>query len=125
MKNRIIAIALALFVLISFVYTIFFFDNLGVSVGYYLSTNGGAMLIDGNSPICMTSRSNNGNIFAGIKEGEKLLVVHDGINESYPASTGVYFIIKLGGASLDNIPIEVIASLTGLGWLDESDVFIE
>ncbi len=125
MKRRLIAIGLVLAAFLAVVYTVFFYDNLGVSVGYYLNTNGGAMLIKDNSPICLTPRPGKGNIFSGFEEGEKLLVVHDGIAESYPAQTGVYFIISLGGASPDNIPAEVKISLAGLGWLDDTGVFTD
>lgn len=125
MQRRIIEIGFVLVAFLAVVYILFFSGNLGVSVGYYLNTNGGAMLIKDNSPICLTPRPGKGNIFSEFEEGEKLLVVHDGIAESYPASTGVYFIISLGGASPDNIPIEVKISLAGLGWLDDTGIFTD
>ena len=123
MKKRVLAIVLVVIIAIIAAFVLFFSGNVGISFGYYLDTNGGAMLItkDG-SPISLNSSE--GDDFydiSGIEKGEKLLVFHDGINETYPASTHVAYIIRLGGASPDNIPITTIISLTGLGWLDAEE----
>ena len=123
-KNRMVAVGLVIAAVLAFLYTAFFFNNFGISVGYYLDTLDGPMLIEGYSPMSMIPPEENIGMFVGIERGQKLLVVHGAVDESYPSRTDAYFIIKLGSASPDNIPIEVIASLTGLGWLDE-DVFIE
>ncbi len=119
-----IAVGLVIAAVLALVYTVFFFNSLGISVGYYLNTLDGPMLIEGYSPMSMVPPAENTGMFVGIERGQKLLVVHGAVDESYPSRTNVYFIIKLGSASPDNIPREVIVSLTGLGWLEE-DVFIE
>ncbi len=123
MKNRVLTIILAIAVTAAAMFFVFFSGNIGISFGYFLDTNGGAMLItkDG-SPISLNSSDDEDFYdFAGIKDGEKLLVFHDGINETYPASTHAHYIIPLGGASPDNIPKSTIISLTGLGWLDAEE----
>lgn len=125
MKNHMIAVGLVIAALLVLIYTVFFFNELGISVGYYLNTLDGPMLIKDYSPMSMVPPAENTGMFVGIERGQKLLVVHGAVDRSYPAKTDVYFIIKLGSASLDNIPREVIISLAGLGWLDETDLFIE
>ena len=123
MKNRVISMVLAIIIVLAIAIIASFSANTGMSNGYFLNTNGGAMLVkrDG-APISLTSTNKDDFYdFAGIKDGEKIFVFHDGINETYPASTGVYFVIPLGGASPDNIPRTTIISLTELGWLDREE----
>lgn len=88
------------------------------SVGLYLKTDNGNMIILDKSPIVMSARSGNGDMFETYESGDKILVIHDGIQESYPAKTGVYFSIKLADGLESDIPEDVISQLIGLGWLD-------
>lgn len=90
----------------------------GASVGRCLvSDNGSYMLIRGNSPIVMSDRSNQKDLFTKLQTGDKILVVHDGIDESYPGGTGAYMILKLGDGDVEDIPETVLSELTELGWL--------
>lgn len=91
-----------------------------ITVGRYLSSNGGDMLIDGSSPIVMSDLSAKQALFDNLQSGDKILVVHNGVNESYPGQTGAYFCMKLEGGNDSDIPREVITSLTELGWLGVS-----
>ena len=50
--------------------------------------------------------------------GDKILVIHDDIVETYPGKTGVYAIFKLGDGTADDIPQTVVNGLTELGWLE-------
>ena len=120
MRKRIFTMIAAAVIVVGSVLFAFLPWNGGMSFGYYLDTNGGAMLVtkDG-SPISLGTPDVSA--FVGLKKGEKLLVFHNGINDTYPASTTVTYIIRLGGASDDNIPLSTIVSLTGLGWLDAEE----
>ena len=90
----------------------------GISVGRALYTkDGSCMLVDGNSPIRMSDRSKGGDLFRGITVGDKILVIHTGGEESYPAHTGAYFVVRLSDGSREDIPDKVIETLTGMGWL--------
>ena len=51
--------------------------------------------------------------------GDKIFVVHDGIAETYPAQTGVFFCVKLEDGSANDIPQKHIRELTELGWFEE------
>ena len=87
------------------------------------------LVVDENSPIRMSDRSNKtekGELFRGITTGDKILVVHTAaIEESYPAHTGAYLVIKLSDGSREDIPDKVIENLTAMGWLSHiySDEF--
>ena len=94
----------------------------GMSVGRALLTKDDScmLVVDENSPIIMRDRSDKtgkGELFSRISTGDKILVFHDGVAESYPAQTGAYFIIKLSGGSIDDIPDKIIDELTQMGWL--------
>lgn len=89
----------------------------GCSVGRYLVTESGAdMLVVENSPVVMSNRTNR-ELFDSLTIGDKILVIHDGIAETYPAKTGVYAVFKLGDGSAADIPQTVIDELSELGWL--------
>ncbi len=95
--------------------------SLGVSTGTALVThNGSLMLIKDNSPIKLsfdTGKEPSENEFS---TGDRILVFHNGINESYPASTFSYMCFNVGKGANEEIPEDVITSLTELGWLKES-----
>ena len=89
----------------------------GISVGRYLgATNGTAMFIRDNSPIQMSNRTDR-DLFDNLEVGDKILVIHDGIAESYPGRTGAYWCMKLEGGTQADIPEQVIEELAELGWI--------
>lgn len=94
--------------------------SLAFSVGRILYANDSAMLVIDHSPIEMSSKKIS---FDKFTDGDKVLVLHDGIETTYPAKTGVYGIIKLSNGTVDNIPGEVLTELETLGWM--TDEYIE
>ena len=138
MKNKkwILPTCIVLGVIISLAVSFFAFlvfmnsRGYGISVGRALYAKDGScmLVVDENSPIRMSDRSNKtekGELFRGITTGDKILVVHTGIEESYPAHTGAYLVIKLSDGSREDIPDKVIENLTAMGWLSHlySDEF--
>lgn len=93
----------------------------GITVGRFLTTNGGSMLIDGSGPIVMSDRSEGKDLFEGLKTGDKILVIHDGICESYPAQTGAYRCIRLEEGSISDFDSGVLNDLASLGWISYAD----
>ena len=92
-------------------------NTLGFSVGRCLvADNGSYMLVEDNSPIVMSNRDKK-EIFSGLETGDKILVLHDGVEESYPGGTGAKWIVKLEDGTMEDIPEEVISELTEMGWL--------
>ncbi len=92
-------------------------NALGFSVGRYLSANGSHMVILENSPIVMSNRTGNETIFSKLTDGDQILVLHDGINETYPGGTGARAVFKLSDGTIDDVPAEVRIELEELGWL--------
>lgn len=88
--------------------------SISPSVGLYLQTDNGNMLILDNSPISM---SGNDDMFEKYESGDKILVLHDGILESYPGQTRAYFVMKLADGEITDIPETVLISLSELGWM--------
>ena len=85
----------------------------GMTVGRCVTANNGdLLLIDGNTPIVLSGRT--GGLYA---TGDKLLVIHDGVDETYPARTKAYLVLKLGSGSQSDIPQEVYQQLQELGWV--------
>ncbi len=86
------------------------------SVGLFLRTDNGNMIILDNSPIVMSTKTGNDDMFEKYESGDKLLVIHDGIQETYPGGTGVYFSIKLADGHISDISETVLRQLYELGW---------
>lgn len=109
--------------------------ELGFSTGRYLAGRDGVSLVvtddapDGitdpeereryMSPIVMSNRTER-ELFKKLKTGDKILFVHGGIKESYPAGTGVYAVFKLEDGSIENIPKKPISDLMAMGWLESA-----
>lgn len=84
-----------------------------------ITATGSYMLIDeNNSPIVMSNQTEK-DLFADLSSGDEILILHDGIQESYPAGTGVYYCKKLSEGKAEDINTAVIESLTELGWIEK------
>ena len=87
----------------------------------YLETkNNTAMFIRDESPIQMSNRTDK-ELFDGLDIGDKVLVIHTGIEETYPAKTGVYAVFKIGEGTTADIPQKVVNQLVELGWLETNE----
>lgn len=90
--------------------------SLSFTTGYYLvADNGTHLLIDGNTPICLSDRAQSG-LLEKFVTGDKFLVIHDAVAESYPAQTQVYAAFKIGEGSIEDIPVSVLDNLLDMGW---------
>lgn len=115
----IVAIVLFLFAIAFVVFGIASYKGFSISEGQVLITDKGSyMIIIDNSPIVMSNQSKNEEIFKGLTNGDKILIVHDGIQESYPGGTGVYFCKKLYDSEYKDLPEQIIVSLIKLGYID-------
>ena len=125
MKNKkwLIPIGIVCLIIIIFIIIInvVISKGIGISVGRYLEVkNNTVMLIKKQSPIQMTNRTEKG-LYNNLDVGDKILVIHSGIEESYPARTGVYAVLKIGEGTIDDISEKVVDELTKLGWLDVTE----
>ena len=71
------------------------------------------------SPVVMSNRTER-ELFKNLETGDKILFVHGGIKESYPAGTGVYAVFKLKKGSREDIPQRLLSELTTMGWLESA-----
>lgn len=112
-------VAFALIVVLLFAFIIVVTNKgYGISQGRYLEAKDGqAMLILDNSPIEMSNRTDK-KLYDKLDIGDEILVVHDGIAESYPGKTGVYAVFKLRDGTTGDIPQNVVIQLIELGWLE-------
>ena len=115
----IVAIVLFLFAIAFVVFGIASYKGFSISEGQVLITDKGSyMIIIDNSPIVMSNQSKNEKMFESLTNGDKILIVHDGIQESYPGGTGVYFCKKLSDGEYKDLPEQVIVSLIELDYID-------
>ena len=93
-------------------------SGLTPAVGYVIAAdNGQYLIVLDDSPVVMGNCTRDENLFVGLKTGNQVLILHDGIRESYPAQTGVYFCMNIGSGDPDKIPAHIMESLTELGWI--------
>lgn len=93
--------------------------SLSFSVGRFLAINDTTcmMITEGNAPVVLSNTKNKDGLFAGLTTGDEILVLHDGIQETYPAKTGAYRIWKRGDGTMEDISKDVLLQLQELGWL--------
>lgn len=95
------------------------YKGYGIINGQFLVTDNGYMIIDkNNSPIIMTNQTNNEEIFENLTNGDKIVAVIGMIEESYPARTDVYFLVKISDGEYKNLPESALLGLGELGWID-------
>lgn len=100
------------------------YHSLTFSTGRYLTANNGAhLLILDHSPIQMSNQTGNESPFRNLTNGDRILVLHDGVETTYPARTGVYAVFRLSKGTAEDIPSSVKDDLTELGWLGERAPF--
>lgn len=122
MKNKNILIPVG--IITGFVVCVFAFfgymyaNSLSFSVGNALVANDGQyILVLDDSPICLSNVKDKENLFDDIDNGDKILVLHDGINDTYPGQTGAYAVFKLEDGAVSDISKSVLNELTDMGWM--------
>jgi len=76
----------------------------GLSAGYFYTNDFGIYLVGEGEAMLMSDRSKNQDVFENLSVGDFLLVLHDGINETYPAQTGAYRIFRLQKGDESGLP---------------------
>ena len=117
MKKAII-ISISLAVIITVVFVAFTLSSGTVLTGYSLECeNDIYMIIDERgSPIRYSHNKALGTDVEKLTNGDRILIISDLINESYPGSTSAHFILKLEDGDISDIPEATLISLSELGW---------
>ena len=120
-KKVVIGVIIGMAVLLLAV--VIWFANRGFSFSTVrcIETRQSYMMVLDNSPITMSNHSWNKELFEDLDTGDKILVLHDGIAESYPGQTAVYFCVRLEEGAATDVPETVISSLEELGYVIEWD----
>lgn len=93
-------------------------NSLSFSTGRCLvASNGAYLILIDSGPVVMSNRTDNAELFSDIRTGDEIRILHDGIQETYPGGTGVYSCKVLSEGSIDDIPEDIIESLSVMGWL--------
>lgn len=93
----------------------------GLSIGRLYFGENSVYLIDSNDSAMMVSdRSSNLNLFEGYQSGDKVILFHDGINETYPSSTGGYRMFRLSKGDGSYKPADKVF---GFERMEDADVF--
>ncbi len=68
----------------------------GISKGrLYLAEKHTYLIDDRDMAMLVSDQSKKGTLFQGYENGDEVLIVHDGVEETYPARTGAYYSIRI------------------------------
>ena len=88
--------------------------GLAISECYYMETLHGHMVVLDGSPVAMSGEER---LFQGLTTGDRVIVIHGIIAESYPGQAEGYFCFKQADGTQTDIPARVRASMKQMGWL--------
>ena len=118
MKKAVIMF-ISLVMIITVVFVSFMLSS-GITVitGYSLKCENNSYMIieETGSPIRYSFNKAVGTNVEKLTDGDRILIISDLINESYPGSTSAYFIFKLEDGDISHIQEETLLSLAELGW---------
>ena len=117
MKKAILIFVILVLIIVGY-FTVITFNSTAIIEGYSLKCeNDVYMIIDERgSPIHYSFSSAIGTNVENITNGDRILIISDLINESYPGSTSAHFIVKLEDGDISDIPEDTLVSLAELGW---------
>lgn len=88
-----------------------------IAIGICLITeNDTVLVIVDNNPMKVSNQSFNDELFIGLETGDKVIITHDGIDETYPFQTGVYKLLKIETDCIREVSIQTITKLAELGY---------
>lgn len=93
-------------------------DSTTLLTGYSLRCENGSYMIieETGSPIRYSFNKVIGTNVEKLADGDRILIISDLINESYPGSTSAHLIFKYADGSLEDIPEETLMQLSEMGW---------
>ncbi len=117
MKKAILILMITALIIMGY-FTVTALNSTTVIEGYSLKCeNDIHMIIDERgSPIRYSYNKALGTDVEKLTDGDRILIISDLINESYPGSTSAHFVYKLEDGDIADIPEDTLASLSDLGW---------
>lgn len=104
----------ALLLTIFTILTILSSRDISFSKGIYYKTDTSHFIIRGSTPIVLSNKTNNEKIFEKLSDGDEILILHDGIRESYPCATSAYLCIKTADGKPEDVPRDIIEALDSI-----------
>lgn len=93
-------------------------QGFGISTGRLYFADNGTYLIDSDDMAMRVSDcTNDADLFKGYQNGDKVILFHNGVEESYPAQTGGYYIIRTSKGDGTYKPADEVL---GIGVLPDS-----
>lgn len=119
MKKRLIILVPTVLILCFIGLVIGFLHNRSIMIGNCIvAKNGAYIIVSQETPIVMKDLTSNEDAFSEFQTGDKMLVIYDNIDTSYPAQTGVYFCMRWGNGDVSDIPEDTLRELSELGWIE-------
>lgn len=116
-KNRLVITTILIFTLVLIGLFLILKPDQPESIGRYMRTSAGSHLIFlDNALIIMSNHSESENLFDGLNTGDEIKISHGDIQESYPGGTGAYSCKLVSKGSIDDIPKDMIESLSSMGY---------
>lgn len=76
----------------------------GISVGRFYLSNDRSYLVEEGRAMILSDQSEDRKLFDGLDAGDLILVIHDGVNLSYPSQTGAYRVVRLSKGNENDLP---------------------
>ena len=117
MKKKSVIITGAILLVLVLCLTVFFTKGLSFRVGRCMVTEDGrVLLLMEGSPVSLSDHTPLGTVFARCHTGDVALVLHDGVQETFPGGTACYMMIRLQQGSSADSPAPVLNALDEMGW---------
>ena len=99
-------------------FIIFMSGGKSVISGYSLRCDNDIYMIieENGAPIRYNFSKAVGTKVENLEQGDKIIIISDVVNESYPGSTRAYVVMKIADGDIEDIPEDTLASLEELGW---------
>lgn len=118
MKKALISVMAIILVVVT-AFTVFMASgSKSLISGYSLRCSNDTYMIieETGSPIRYSFSNALGRNVEKLTDGDRILIISDLINESYPGSTRAHFVLKLSDGEISDIPENTLDSLEELGW---------
>ena len=117
MKKAVVIVIVLVLIIVGY-FTVITLNSTALIEGYSLKCENGSYMIieERGSPIRYSHNKAVGTDVETLTDGDRILIVSDLINESYPGSTSAYLVVKLADGDISDIPEDTLRSLAELGW---------
>ncbi|MFI3238627.1 MAG: hypothetical protein R3Y47_11505 [Lachnospiraceae bacterium] len=88
-----------------------------IATGICLVTDNSVIVIVDDSPMEISDQSSIENMLVDLQTGDKVIITHDGVQETYPARTGVYKLLRIDTDSINEVSPKTITQLVEMGYI--------